>query len=124
MKTLKLGLKNLFGGLDTKFLIKYYVISIICFILLINGWSAQGGFGIILGFISVINTILFPFAIIIWDVFLEKVITLIFGESTFILPIYGVLIYKIFRILILYVCAFLVAPLGIIYVIIKNKLLK
>ena len=122
MKILKLGLKKLFGGLDTKFLIKHYVISIICCIILINGWSAKGGFGVLLGLVIAINTILFPFSIIFWDVFLEKIITLVFGDSTFILPIYGVLIYKILKILILYTCTFLVAPLGIIYVIIKNKL--
>ena len=111
-------LTKLFNGIDRQYLIKSYVIGAICTIIV---WQLQAqvgnhSFGMILYF--GISLVLFPFATIVWDDF----IALMAGGMAFILPLPIMLIWKVFKIGLLYMFSVFIAPIGIIYILLANKL--
>ncbi|PAE96719.1 hypothetical protein CHH70_01030 [Shouchella clausii] len=109
-------LARLFNGIDRQYLVKSYIISIVCTFLF---WQIQDGnqsLGLII--FCGINLVLFPFATVVWDDF----ISLMTGGISIELPLLIFLMWKVFKIAILYVFTIIIAPLGIIYVLIANKL--
>jgi hypothetical protein len=65
-----------------------------------------------------INLILFPFATVVWD----DLISLMTGGMVFILPLPIMLIWKVVKIALLYMFTIVIAPIGIIYILLSNKL--
>ncbi|MFJ7763885.1 hypothetical protein [Bacillus toyonensis] len=103
---------KMFHGVDTQYLVKSYIISIAVsgFLLYINELSsAQTIYVLLAGF-------LFPFATIIWD----DLINTLMGGHFIILPLLFMLMWKAFKILILYMLSPLIAPFGMLYVYIAN----
>jgi len=112
---MNLFLSRLFNGIDRQYLIKSYIISIICTFLLwqIQQGSHTTGLMIFCG----ISLILFPFATVVWDDF----ISLMTGGMVLILPLPIMLIWKIVKITILYMFTIIIAPIGIIYILLVNR---
>jgi len=107
-------IQRIFAGVNKSYLFKSYVISFI-----IGGFFLySGSFSDIVGVVWVIiSTILFPFATIVWDDFIN---TMMNGYS-FSFSIILMIIWKIAKVFILYIFAILIAPIGIIYILIATR---
>ncbi|MFJ8416996.1 hypothetical protein HWX41_19305 [Bacillus paramycoides] len=105
-------IKKMFHGVDTQYLVKSYIISIAVsgFLLHMNEMSFTMTIYVVLaGF-------LFPFATIIWD----DLIDTLMGGHSIIIPLLFMLMWKGFKILVLYTFSPLIAPFGMLYVYIAN----
>jgi hypothetical protein len=94
------------------------VFSVICTILF---WQTQAGnhsLGILL--FCGASLILFPFATVVWD----DLISLMTGGMVFILPLPIMLIWKVIKIGLLYTFSIIIAPIGITYILLANKVMN
>ncbi|MFP3721964.1 hypothetical protein SFC57_24165 [Niallia circulans] len=113
-----LYITKLFNGIEKQYLIRTYIISIICTYLFWQTQEANHTLGLLI--FCGLNLILFPFATIVWDDF----ISLMTGGMVLILPLPIMIIWKLFKIAFLYIFTIVVAPIGIIYILLVNKLRK
>lgn len=107
-------LRKMYSGVDTRYLIKSYFFSIIILILLFS--SADSHTSLFAYIYVVICGLLFPFATIVWDDFIGTIM----GNTILILPLPFMLMWKIFKILILFIFTPIIAPIGFIYIYIGN----
>ncbi|MEG2812809.1 MAG: hypothetical protein RR912_09920 [Clostridium sp.] len=105
--------KKIFGSVDIGYLIKSYIFSIIMIYLCLNDIDKSPS----VVFVAILNGILFPFSALLWDTLSD----LIMGNNMIILPLPMMLVWKFIKIFLLYIFAIIIAPLGIIYIIIRNK---
>lgn len=121
--------KNTFGSLKPSFLIKAYIIGIFLFILL--DWFLLVDFPNNLEaapiMMMLINLILFPFSYLIYhdikvNFFSNDKQEIIVGDGTFWI-FFGIIKVALFILIysILFGAAFLIAPIGILYIYIQNK---
>lgn len=100
--------KNIYSQFNLKYLIKIYIIGIACTYFSWN-YIFEGGSTSVKIFI-VSSAILFPFATIIYD----SIIDLLFGGLELRVHIIIFLVYKLFKIYMLFMCTILIAPIGLI----------
>lgn len=112
-------IRRIFSGVSNEYLFKSYVISaIITALLCISAMeSIHDIWGILtLGMVFILF-LLFPFSAIVWDDF----ITTMMGGNIIFLPVPIMLIWKFFKIVILYFFSWLVGPIGILYVLYRTR---
>lgn len=109
-------IKNIFTQLEPSYLIKSYIISFVisymCF------FYVFADADLAMKVIVIINLILFPFSAIVYD----SLIDLFFNGMVIILPIPIMVFYKLMKVVLLYSFAILIAPFGIIYLLIRPKI--
>lgn len=109
-------IRNIFGQFNLSYLIKSYIISaIMTYVCWNHVFVDNPSFP---KFLLIINLLLFPFATIIYD----TIVDLLSGGTVFILPIPILIFYKLFKILFLYMFAILLAPIGIIFLYIRSRI--
>ncbi|WP_066229025.1 hypothetical protein [Metabacillus fastidiosus] len=109
-------LTKLFNGIDRGYLIKSYIVAVIFTYLL---WQTQeGNHSLTLIIFCGVNLILFPFASVVWD----DLISLMTGGMVVILPLPFLIIWKLIKIFLLYTFTIIIAPIGIIYILLANRL--
>ena len=101
--------------IDLGYLIKSYIISgILTFIIFSNGEGITAG----TGFYFILAAILFPFSALVWDEF----VNLMLGNNIIILPLVIMLAWKVTKIIMLYAFSIFIAPFGILYLCIRNRI--
>lgn len=111
--------KRLFSGVQKEYLYKSYLISFLITALILI-CQVQSGFqemSFIIWVWILGSFVLFPFSAIVWD----DLINLLTNGTIFVLPGWLMVIWKLFKVMMLYTFSFVVAPFGIIYILIKNK---
>lgn len=114
------SMKRLFGGLDTRYMIRAYVLAVIFFAIMIaisvtkNTGASESA--VVLGYFG-LCTLLFPFAKLVWDQL--KAIAL--GETFLILPIIFLYPAKVIVNLLLWSFALFIAPFGMAYIWFQTK---
>ncbi|MEZ2323022.1 hypothetical protein R1C46_03955 [Bacillus tropicus] len=105
-------IRKMFYGVDTQYLVKSYIISMAVsgFLLYVSEVSFS------LAIYIVLAGLLFPFATIVWD----DLINTLMGGHFIILPLLFMLMWKAFKILMLYMLSPLIAPFRMLYVYIAN----
>ncbi|MCC0700333.1 hypothetical protein KGF42_13125 [Clostridioides sp. ZZV15-6383] len=115
-KGVKSILKEIFVSLNMKYLIKSYIISaVLTLIFLSSNIPSVGMFIIIMA-----NAILFPFSALVYD----DLFSLMMGNTLFIMPIVFIFLWKLIKVILLYTFAIFIAPLGIAYILIRNRVVK
>ena len=112
MEKFKVTFKQMILSVETKFWLKYYIISLILSIALIY---KEPSFQFIL--LSVASFFLYPFAILLYD----SIINLFFGETTMIVPIIILIPYVMLKTALLYVFSIFIGPIGIIFLFIYSN---
>ncbi|MEI3612599.1 hypothetical protein [Pseudogracilibacillus sp. SO30301A] len=108
--------KNIYSQFNLKYLIKTYIIGI-AFAYLAWNYIYEGGSTSIKIFI-ILSAILFPFATIIYD----SVIDLFFGGLELRINILIFIGYKLFKIIMLFMFTIFIAPIGLIFLIVRSKI--
>lgn len=106
-------IKNVISSVDRRYLIKCYIISIIIAFLAISGGVSGFTF-----FFVIISAVLFPFSALVWD----ELIGLMMSGNFIVLPLPIMIIWKFVKVLLLFGFAIFIAPLGILYLSIRNKI--
>ena len=65
----------------------------------------------------ILLAVLYPFSALIWDEF----ITMMIGQYAFLIPIPILIIMKIIKVFLLFMFSIFLAPLGILYILIRNR---
>ncbi|MFD0872171.1 Uncharacterised protein [Chlamydia abortus] len=113
-----LGLfKKLFLGVNTQYLVKSYLISIAVtgFFLYMN-FEDQHSSSALLTVYFLLAGFLFPFAAVLWD----DLINTLMGGYAIILALPLMVIWKLIKIMLLYLFSPLIAPIGMIYIYFAN----
>ena len=113
MEKVNYVVKDLVGSVDRRYLIKSYIIGIAVTILAIGGGASGVTFILV-----IISGILFPFSALVWDEFID----LMMGGYFIVLPLPIMLMWKLVKILLLFGFAIFIAPLGILYILLRNKM--
>ncbi|TES48501.1 hypothetical protein [Shouchella lehensis] len=79
-----------------------------------------GDFHFIVFLFFLLNFFLFPFATVVWD----DLIDLLLSGNQLLLPLLFVIPWKMFKMIILYMFAIVIAPIGLIYIYISNGYYK
>lgn len=110
-------IKSVFRELEPAYVIKNYITSAI--IVLITLFSIDfTDFAIMIAFLLIlISALLFPFSAFVWD----SITSIMMGNSIIYMPLPILVIWKGTKIIMLFYFAIFIAPLGIIYLLIKNK---
>lgn len=111
--------KKMFLGVNTQYLVKSYIISIVLTTFFVYMKSTESStsaasFGAIT--YVLIACVLFPFATIVWD----DLINTIMSGNFIILPLPIMLIWKFVKVLTLFLFSPFIAPFGMIYVYFSN----
>lgn len=109
-------LKKLFVGINPRFLFKSYIIAGIIFYFICTN-SNEIGYNSFEVLYSFLCFLIFPFSHIVWN----DLISTLFGNTLFVLHPAIMIILALIKYLILYVGAVLIAPIGIIYILINQK---
>lgn len=106
---MKLFFLKTFGGLDSKYYFRHFIFGLLlaAFVYLTTKENIKASEVLLL----VSSTLLYPYSRFVY----ESIIGFIFGENTFILPAWIVLILKFITIMLCYSLAVYIAPLGLIY---------
>lgn len=117
-------IKKLILGMNPGFIFKSYIFSgILFYFFIIKGMGGSTHFGLN-DFIMVIwflfATIVFPLCNVVWN---DLMVTL-FNGFIIVLPLPLMLLWKVFKYVILWMVAPFVAPIGIIYILLNQKLLE
>lgn len=104
--------KQLFAGVDRQYLVKSYIFGMIITALALSIADSMGKV-----IFCIVSFILFPFATIVWD----DLMSTLMGGTVLILPLPIMIVWKMFKILMLYVFTILIAPLGMIYILYMNR---
>lgn len=114
------AIKRIVGTVDRTYLVRAYIIGGIFFVLwfLFIKAGAQDPIGFVIYILlGLITTALFPFAKLTWD----ELWRFAFGNTMFILPIIFLYPAKIVINALLWIFAFLIAPLGILYLAFRTR---
>ena len=104
---------TVFKSLDRGYLIRNYLFGLGFFIFLIST-----GFGNLEStFIFSICLILYPFSMYVYD----SIINLIMGNNVIEINIIFMLSWKVLKVIVIFYFSFLIAPIGIIYLYLKNR---
>lgn len=124
MNKILMFIKRLFLAIDSTFIFKSYVFSGILFYFIgIKGMlgSMNFGFGDVITIIwLLVATIVFPLCNVVWN----DLISALFGGFIVILPLPIMAFWKFFKYLMLWFVAPIVAPIGIIYILLNQKLFE
>lgn len=109
-------IKRIFGGLNTSYLIRAYLISLYWFAPLMImeiyfALNSERGVNFPFVAFATVSTLLFPFAKLVWDELSE----LLLGNNIFIMDAFFSILLKLFISAILWVFAIFIAPFGILY---------
>ncbi len=107
-------LRRIFGGVQPSYIVRSYLIGLIFFALIVGmALSAETKNGTPIGLIvfAVLNTLLFPFAKLIWD----ELRNLAFGNNVIFMNAIFLFMLKWFVNAMLWAFAIFVAPIGILY---------
>lgn len=115
MENIKDTVYKIFAGINTSYLIKTYFFAIILTFIAIAG-SVDGDAPAFMYIYIIICGLLFPFATVLWDDFM----TTIMGGNIILLPLPVMLVWKLMKLLILFIFTPFIAPIGFIYVYIAN----
>ncbi|MBE7106167.1 hypothetical protein FT637_25110 [Bacillus cereus] len=109
--------KRLLSGINTQYLVKSYIISIVVtgFFLYMNFTDGHSS-SFMTTVYFLLAGLLFPFATVVWD----DLINTIMGGHFIILALPFMLMWKLFKIMVLYMFSPLIAPIGMIYIYIAN----
>lgn len=114
------GLKRIFGGLNTQYMVRAYIIGAVFYALMIfiafQGEKGAAERSAVLIYFGAC-TLLFPFAKLVWD----QLKGLALGEAFLILPIIFLYPAKLIVNLILFSFAVFLAPFGVAYIWFKTK---
>ncbi|SMP57373.1 hypothetical protein [Anoxynatronum buryatiense] len=91
---------------------KNYIIAIVLSFLVFSG-----GVDVLTMLFVIVSAALFPFSALVWD----ELMNLMMGGNFIILPLPIMLVWKLFKLLLLFLFAFIIAPVGIAYIAIRNK---
>lgn len=111
---------RIFGSLDRTYLIRAYCVGALYFALFLFmenniGWSSNGLWNRIIP--GVICLILFPFSKLVYD----ELKRFVFGDNVFYINTWVMLVGKIIINLVLFVMAWIIAPVGIAYIWFKTR---
>lgn len=113
-------LKRIFGGLNTQYMVRAYVIGAVFYALMIfiafQGEKGVGEKSAVLLYFG-LCTLLFPFAKLVWD----QIKGFILGETFLILPIVFLYPAKLIVNVILFSFAVFIAPFGMAFIWFKTK---
>lgn len=104
--------KSIINGVDRRYLVKNYIIAIVLSFLVFSG-----GVDVLTMLFVIVSAALFPFSALVWD----ELMNLMMGGNFIILPLPIMLVWKLFKLLLLFLFAFIIAPVGIAYIAIRNK---
>lgn len=116
MEYIKRIIKEIFSSVDTYFLVRQYFFSIAVFLFIVfsNPFNLKGFIFILL------STILYPFARITFD----YAFSFLLGNTTFVLPVILMFFIKIAEFVFLYAFSMFIAPISIIFILIRNRVLN
>ncbi|AIC94443.1 hypothetical protein [Shouchella lehensis] len=112
--------KKMINGMDRRYLIKSYIFGALIFSMFLYVLMLTGDFHFIVFLFFLLNFFLFPFATVVWD----DLIDLLLSGNQLLLPILFVIPWKMFKMIILYMFAIVIAPIGLIYIYISNGYYK
>lgn len=108
------------NGIDRRYLIKSYIFGALIFSMFLYVLMLTGDFHFIVFLFFLLNFFLFPFATVVWD----DLIDLLLSGNQLLLPLLFVIPWKMFKMIILYMFAIVIAPIGLIYIYISNGYYK
>lgn len=115
-----IGLKRIFGGISTQYMVRAYIIGAVIYALMIfislQGEKDMATQSVVLAYFG-LCTLLFPFAKLVWD----QLKGLVLGETFLILPIIFLYSAKLIVNLVLFSFAVFIAPFGIVFIWFKTK---
>lgn len=106
-------IKRIFSGVKPEYLFKSYVISGVITALLLSTGVFNSFFKIV---VLISLFVLFPFSAFVWDTFAYAMLR----GYTYNVSI-GIMIFKVFKIVLLYVFSCLIAPIGILYLLFVTR---
>lgn len=106
--------RRMLSGMDRQYLVKTYFFSIVLTFLFFM--SIDSNTSAFMYIYIVVCGLLFPFATVVWDDFISTIM----GTHIFILPLLIMLMWKLFKLLMLFIFTPLIAPIGFIYIYIGN----
>ncbi|WP_055735281.1 MULTISPECIES: hypothetical protein [Bacillaceae] len=112
--------KKMINGMDRRYLIKSYIFGALIFSMFLYVLMLTGDFHFIVFLFFLLNFFLFPFATVVWD----DLIDLLLSGNQLLLPLLFVIPWKMFKMIILYMFAIVIAPIGLIYIYISNGYYK
>ncbi|GAA0115966.1 hypothetical protein [Clostridium senegalense] len=107
------SVKKIFNGVELSYLIKSYIFSAIIGFFLIHANPNHFSFVLFI----ILSGILFPFSALVWD----SLIGLLMGNTIISLPLLIMVIWKCFKLLMLYMFAIFIAPFGILYIYLRTR---
>lgn len=112
-------LRRIFGSMDRQYMIRAYVIGSVFFVLLGLGiaGSTDGQNRMFVLVLMGINTLIFPFAKIVWDAFKGFVL----GDTIIVQSVAVMFVTKYLVNGILWALAIFVAPIGVAYLLYKSR---
>lgn len=112
-------MRRILSGVSNEYLFKSYVVSAIvtALIFVSSMESIHDIWGMMALCLILVLFLLFPFSAIVWDDFIA---TMTRGTIIF-LPIPIMLIWKLFKIVILYFLSWLVGPIGVLYILYRTR---
>lgn len=108
-------IKKIFSGVDRQYLVKSYIISFLFTAFLVNLSSEGAGYPMP-PVLLIISMVLFPFAAIVWD----DLMNTLMGGHVIVLPLIFLVMWKMMKILFLFMFSILIAPIGILYIYFAN----
>ncbi|MCJ8342837.1 MAG: hypothetical protein MJH09_08330 [Cetobacterium sp.] len=114
MENIKKIIKEILTSIDKTFLFRQYFFAIVFFFIM-SSMGINSFYGYI---VLIINTILYPFAVLTFD----SAISFIMDNQVFILPVFLMIFVKILKFCLIYVFTILIAPISIIYILIRNRI--
>ncbi|MGH0595580.1 hypothetical protein [Bacillus pretiosus] len=106
-------IKKMLNGVETQYLVKSYIISVVLTALILFNASFSSPLFIIH---TLLACVLFPFATIVWD----DLANTMMGGTMIILPLPIMLGWKVIKIILLFAFSPIIAPIGMIYVYLAN----
>lgn len=103
-----------FGGLSKEYYLRHLFFStIISSLIIYSSITHHNNMtnNIIMIIVNIILALLYPYSRFVY----ESVVNFIIGDNSFILPIFVVLITKLFTMVICYACSIFIAPIGLIF---------
>lgn len=110
---------RIFGSMNRQYMVRAYVIGVAFFVFLglIIAGSSDGQTPVVVYVLMGINTLLFPFAKVVWDTLKGFIL----GDTIIVQSAIGLFVAKYLINGVLWAFALFVVPIGIIYLWIKSK---